>query len=120
MDATERDPKAIEAALRRPGDFVLKPQREGGGNNLYDEAVRVGILSMSDEELAAYIMMEIIQAPPTEADVLRNGQLVHTKILSELGIYGIFVRHGAKVTTNRACGHLLRSKTATSRETGIN
>jgi len=120
MEAGERDPVAIERALAQPGDFVLKPQREGGGNNLYDEDVRTAIQTMPDSELAAFIMMDIIQAPPTEADVLRSGQMLHASILSELGIYGIFVRHGDAVVTNRACGHLLRSKTATSRETGIN
>lgn len=27
--------KVIKQAIASPGDFILKPQREGGGNNLY-------------------------------------------------------------------------------------
>ena len=31
------DSEIVERAMREPSDFVLKPQREGGGNNLYDD-----------------------------------------------------------------------------------
>ena len=55
-------------------------------------------------------MMDIIGATPTVADILREGKLYHADILSELGIYGVFVRSDGKVVTNQACGHLLRSK----------
>ena len=120
MEKSERDQKAISDAIANPGNYVLKPQREGGGNNIYDEGVKRALESMPEEELAAFIMMDIIQAVPTEADVLRSGELLHTEILSELGIYGVFVRKGETVLTNKATGHLLRSKTSTSRETGIN
>ena len=41
-------------------------------------------------------------------------------ILSELGIYGVQVKHGSTVVTNTTSGYLMRSKTSTSRETGIN
>jgi hypothetical protein len=32
--------KAVKMALDCPERFVLKPQREGGGNNLYGEDIR--------------------------------------------------------------------------------
>lgn len=32
---------AVEDALRSPGSYVLKPQREGGGNNFYGNELKV-------------------------------------------------------------------------------
>lgn len=31
--------KAVEMALKYPEKFVLKPQREGGGNNIYGQDI---------------------------------------------------------------------------------
>lgn len=31
----------IKQAISQPGDFILKPQREGGGNNLYGAGCRL-------------------------------------------------------------------------------
>ena len=39
--------------------------------------------------------------------------------LSELGVYGTFVKVGDSVTVNECVGHLLRTKTATSDEGGV-
>lgn len=30
---------AVEMALKDPGKYVLKPQREGGGNNIYGDLI---------------------------------------------------------------------------------
>lgn len=38
----------MELALREPGKFVLKPQREGGGNNLYGDEVADALRSWSE------------------------------------------------------------------------
>ena len=40
---------------------MLKPQREGGGNNLYGEAAREKVAARTG--LAAYILMQRIQPP---------------------------------------------------------
>ena len=58
--------EAIQSALARPSDFVLKPQREGGGNNLYDEEMVQALKTMTVEERATYILMEKIKPPPLE------------------------------------------------------
>ena len=31
--------ESIQMAIKNPSDYVLKPQREGGGNNFYDEDI---------------------------------------------------------------------------------
>ena len=61
------DPDAPEVAavLARaaaaPDDFVLKPQREGGGNNLYGAELAARLRSR--DGLAAFILMQRIRPP---------------------------------------------------------
>ena len=51
--------------------------------------------------------------------LLREGQVLEAESLSELGIYGTFVRRGDEVILNREAGHLVRTKAATSDEGGV-
>ena len=51
----------LEEAANSPERFVLKPQREGGGNNLYGEELRERLADRRG--LAAYILMQRIQPP---------------------------------------------------------
>lgn len=41
----------LDRAISSPGDFVLKPQREGGGNNFFDDELVDKLRSLSPEEL---------------------------------------------------------------------
>lgn len=34
----------VEKAIENPTDFVLKPQKEGGGNNFFDEELKENLL----------------------------------------------------------------------------
>jgi hypothetical protein len=52
---------AVRDAMARPEGYVLKPQREGGGNNLYGDALAQR-LSCTDD-LAAFILMQRILPP---------------------------------------------------------
>ena len=45
----------------RPDDYVLKPQREGGGNNLYGDQLQQRL--RDPKGLAAYILMQRIRPP---------------------------------------------------------
>jgi len=51
----------LAEADARPDDFVLKPQREGGGNNLYGEKLQQRL--RNQKGLAAYILMQRIRPP---------------------------------------------------------
>lgn len=103
-----------EFARNEPNRFVLKPQREGGGNNIYrDDIPRfLDQLARQDQQeeqqsnsgnqeeeekkkkkgKEGYILMELIE-PPLGVDqvLLKAGQQVpvRTDVVSELGIYGI-------------------------------
>jgi hypothetical protein len=84
----------VEKALADPEKYVLKPQREGGGNNVYGSDIKQVILGMKDsEERSAWILMDRIQ-PPVQANyIVRPGQpvLEPQDIVCELGIFGVVI-----------------------------
>ena len=53
--------EVLARAEAAPDDFVLKPQREGGGNNLYGPELAARLHRR--EGLAAFILMQRIRPP---------------------------------------------------------
>ncbi|KAI8874089.1 glutathione synthase [Ramicandelaber brevisporus] len=111
---------AYERALAEPSKYVLKPQREGGGNNIYGSDIPAYLEKLSAEGRSAYILMDLIR-PPTNVSLLsRFGQLWTGRTISELGIYGVFIHTPEQgVLRNDATGYLLRSKAADVNEGGV-
>jgi glutathione synthase len=109
----------ISDALAHPDQYVLKPQREGGGNNLWADEMVAALRSMTPAERAAFILMKTIKPRSTRAALLRKGKLLVADALSELGIYSAFVGDGNKVFHSELCGHLLRTKPVGVDEGGV-
>ncbi|MGB5633393.1 MAG: glutathione synthase [Waterburya sp.] len=110
---------AREAAISQPEQFVLKPQREGGGFNLYDEDIRQCLNNISAEESNAYILMERLYPPISPGWGLRNGKIWQGQVVHEIGQYGVLVARGNRILTNRATGYLVRTKLSDANEGGI-
>ena len=108
----------VADAIARPDQYVLKPQREGGGNNFYGEALAAR-LRQGGPGLAAYILMQRIQPPAQRAIMVRRGAAVEADTLSELGVYSTWVRRGSTVLLSAEAGHLVRTKAASSDEGGV-
>ncbi len=53
--------EVLARAEASPDDYVLKPQREGGGNNLYGAQIMQRLQQRTG--LAAYILMQRIRPP---------------------------------------------------------
>lgn len=110
----------IHAVIENPLAYVLKPQREGGGNNLYGDDM---VARLQDRNgLGAYILMQRIQPQKHRALFMRHGKVTASDALSELGIYSVYLGHRGKckkLLRNDAVGHLLRTKTANSNEGGV-
>lgn len=116
-----RDHAVVAAAIAdRCKRYVLKPQREGGGNNLYDENATAALERMSEEERRAFILMSRIQVPSRPCYMVRDGanaELIAAS--SEVGFFGVLLADGDNVLFNRSAGYLLRSKDAAENEGGV-
>uniref|UniRef100_A0AAQ4QMT6 Glutathione synthetase n=1 Tax=Gasterosteus aculeatus aculeatus TaxID=481459 RepID=A0AAQ4QMT6_GASAC len=113
--------KTVAMALAAPDQFVLKPQREGGGNNIYGaEICRVLQAAEGSSERTAYILMDKIQPAAVQNYLLRrDGPLEISNCLSELGVFGTYVRHGKDMVMNECAGHLLRTKSSEHSDGGV-
>ena len=110
---------AREAAIAKPEKFVLKPQREGGGFNLYDEDIRQCLTKITTEDNDAYILMERLYPPTYSGWGMGNGSIWEGEVVSEIGQYGILIARGDRILSNRAAGYLVRTKLSDANEGGI-
>jgi glutathione synthase len=101
--------------------YVLKPQREGGGNNIYRTAIPPFLKSLPETHWKSYILMEIITPPPVHNTILRNGVLEQGGVICELGVYGtcLWDQGTKEVIHNEEAGYLLRTKGDKSEEGGV-
>ncbi|KAL2271667.1 hypothetical protein VTJ83DRAFT_1038 [Remersonia thermophila] len=102
--------------------YVMKPQREGGGNNVYKSAIPQRLSTIPEEHWGSYILMELITPPPATNTILRgNGQVEQGGVICELGVYGtcLWDRETGKVVHNEEGGYLLRTKGDQSEEGGV-
>nr|CAD7206359.1 unnamed protein product [Timema douglasi] len=115
--------EAIQLALANPDKFVLKPQREGGGNNVYGEKVREELLAMKDsKERTAWILMDRICPPIQTCYIVRPGQEglpPLSDLVSELGIFGVIIGDKDNIFVNKQVGHMLRTKLSSADEGGV-
>lgn len=109
----------VARALAEPERFVLKPQREGGGNNWYGDDMVQQLRTLARSTWPAFILMELIVSEPFPNAVLRDDQITSGECLSELGIYSGLVCKADTVLFDRPLGHLLRTKFTSSRESGV-
>lgn len=104
--------------------YVLKPQREGGGNNVYRKAIPDFLKTLPESHWPAYILMEMIEPPEQRNSIFRNGEVLTGGVICELGIYGACVwntRTDGKreILENFEAGYLLRTKGDQSEEGGV-
>lgn len=72
------------------------------------------------EERASYILMEKIEPEPFENCLLRPGSPAQVvQCISELGIFGVYVRQGTTLVMNKHVGHLLRTKATEHADGGV-
>jgi glutathione synthase len=116
LDGADAD-AVVAMALAEPAAFVLKPQREGGGNNLYGEEMVARLAQR--EGLGAFILMQRIRPALNRALFMRAGVAAPADALCELGVYSVFLSVRGQAVRNEAVGHLLRTKTADSNEGGV-
>jgi glutathione synthetase len=110
---------AWRAALAAPQRYVLKPQREGGGNNFYDEDIPRVLGSATARERAGYILMERIRPIAHDTVLVREGVARQVTCVSEIGRFGVLLAEGEAIRINQDVGYLVRTREQHLREGGI-
>lgn len=121
LDDSPRGREAKQLAFSNPERYVLKPQREGGGNNIYKNDIPSFLKSIPELQWNAYILMDLINPPSHPNKIVRAGEVYHEQVLSELGIFGTIVwdTELGTVHSNTTADYLLRSKFSSSNEGGV-
>lgn len=129
LDDTPAGKHAIDIATNpdKAKGYVLKPQREGGGNNIYGLKIPPFIKSLGNDsrKYRGHILMELIEPPALRNSVFRNGEVRSGEVIGELGVYGVCLwQHGhdeaeLKTLENWEAGYLLRTKGRESEEGGV-
>ncbi|GFS06304.1 glutathione synthetase [Elysia marginata] len=121
LDLGPEGDKAVEMAIVSPEKFVLKPQREGGGNNLYNTEIAKFLSEhKSSKERNAYILMERIFPWQQRNYLVKSGvPFVLSNVVSEIGVYGIYIGTAAEEIENFECGHMMRTKISDTDEGGV-
>ncbi|KAK5169945.1 hypothetical protein LTR04_005513 [Oleoguttula sp. CCFEE 6159] len=121
-----KEAKRLATHAETANRYVLKPQREGGGNNVYRKAIPDFLKSQPESHWAAHVLMEMIEPPAQSNVILRNGEVQKGGIICELGVYGVCLwRNGESgsekgvVLENWEAGYLLRTKGDQSEEGGV-
>ncbi|XP_034118156.1 glutathione synthetase isoform X1 [Drosophila albomicans] len=122
LDDNDAGNANYEMALRTPEKFVLKPQREGGGNNVYGVDIPDALKRMTRVERSAWILMDLIHPPLSQGYMVRPGSEMPPQIVdmvSELGIFGVVIGDADNIVHNYQAGHMLRTKLSTANEGGV-
>eukprot|EP00927_Polykrikos_kofoidii_P073666 TRINITY_DN69687_c0_g1_i1.p1 TRINITY_DN69687_c0_g1~~TRINITY_DN69687_c0_g1_i1.p1 ORF type:complete len:537 (+),score=70.84 TRINITY_DN69687_c0_g1_i1:44-1612(+) len=115
----EDDAEIVSRVRAEPRNFVMKPQREGGGNNVYGDSIIPKLDEMSEDERSAYIMMQRIEPRPQLTPLTKRGVSIWAPALSEFGFYSVFVGDGRQVCMDAHAGHLVRTKAEGVDEGGV-
>lgn len=114
--------KTVQIMLENSQNFVLKPQREGGGNNIYREDILKFYDELSDKsELQGYILMTIVDPFISQNYVIKTDKKMYEKedLISELGVFGILITKSNEIISNTTGGYLIRTKPLAVNEGGV-
>ncbi|KZP20071.1 glutathione synthase [Athelia psychrophila] len=118
-DSTElgRHARAIATDPDQAGGYVLKPSLEGGGNNVYGDAIPGFLSAHPRERWGDYVLMQRIEPPPARNTLLLPAQGIHQgDVVCELGIWGACLWRGEggrmEMVFNDTKGHSVRTKAA--------
>ncbi|XP_046842851.1 glutathione synthetase-like [Xenia sp. Carnegie-2017] len=120
LDNGEEGDKNVKMALENPERFVVKPQREGGGNNIYGEKI-LEVLSKNDGSRTQYVLMEKVRPPVLKNYIIQvhKEEFLEEDVLCELGVFGVVISNEKEILENKTVGHLLRTKAVKHDDGGV-
>jgi glutathione synthase len=105
-----------------PTKYILKPMREGGGNNIYGDKLTQLIPEEGNEPgdlLKISVIVDKIDSAVHESIVLRNEKISVQNSISEFSIYGIVLSNENIFILNKSTSFLVRTKNKDEIEGGI-
>ena len=105
-----------------PNKYILKPMREGGGNNIFGDKLKELIPEEGNEPndiLKNSVIVDKIDAAVHESVVLRNEKINLQNSISEYSIYGIILSNENNLYINKSVSFLVRTKNKDEIEGGI-
>lgn len=124
MDFTDEEDQAAEIAVANPHNFVLKPTKEGSGNNVFGSEI-VSVLEKlkeNKERLAWILMDQMFPSAQKNYFIRAKSEFDYNAINSvcELGIFSVVIGDSEKMFYNKKGGNgLLRAKESHVDETGV-
>jgi glutathione synthase len=97
LDSTQQ---ALVDAVSNPSKYVVKPQKEGGGNNFYDDEAAQLLKDFHNAPedkkgpYRQYIIMKRIEPPKIPVWMLKDANVLKMESLSELGLYSVLFLDG--------------------------
>eukprot|EP01126_Amoeba_proteus_P051670 TRINITY_DN618_c0_g1_i13.p1 TRINITY_DN618_c0_g1~~TRINITY_DN618_c0_g1_i13.p1 ORF type:complete len:314 (-),score=65.03 TRINITY_DN618_c0_g1_i13:172-1113(-) len=119
LDTEDNPAEIISQALKSPDLYVMKPQREGGGNLLSKEKMCTALRTLSPMELQSYIIMDKILPVVEETYFLSERGVVVGPGISELGTYSVIIADEKEEYVNESVGVLLRTKSDGVEDGGV-
>ena len=120
LDTVNEQTEAFALVKSKPDDYVLKPQREGGGNNTYGVEILEKFKSQhATSELKAYILMKRIKPTPRPGFMLKKIQLNVEGVISEFGVFSYLISEEKALLESKYGGYLLRTKNFETDEGGV-
>ena len=122
-DMSSEDAKNLLNNIKlEPEKYILKPMREGGGNNITGNKLKELIPEENSELcdlLKNSVIVDKIDSYEHEGLILRNENIKIQNSISEYSIYGIILSNENNVIMNKSTSFLVRTKNKESIEGGI-
>lgn len=125
LDLSDKGRVARQRALNpvTAKDYVLKPNLEGGGHNVYRDDIAGFLSTLPEEKWQNYILMRCIEPVEQEGHLLLAEELYQGPVIAELGAIGncIWRREGSSATivANRLAGWTLKVKPTAVNEMSV-
>lgn len=114
--SSKSDWMSIISDPMRVENYILKANGDGGGHNVYGEAIPAYLKGLREEEWKKFILMRRIE-PPREMQgslLLAGDRVFEGEVISELGMAGTCIwrgqNEGVEVLWNRCVGWTLKTK----------
>lgn len=123
LDESEAGRDARRLARDDPTNYILKPSLEGGGHNVYGEAIPEFLASVPPSQWASYILMERIQPAARTNLLMGPAGIDGGDVISELGILGTCLwrrqRGGCDMLESAVAGFTFKTKHAEIEELNV-